>query len=511
MDWNKYLYETIKKRIEADNKAPIFLVSNTEGKMQALNNHVILEYIDLYSNKLKEYEGKVCVIYHNIDEMLVGFIIAAFSCKVKILIRRTSLDLEDAICDDILCMQKVLPIHMIYTKEGIRIVDDCKRVAQLNKGNVGFIQLSSGTTEASKAFCLSVEGLIRSAQHIEKVQHVDRNSVFLSYLTLSHIYGFVSGFILPIITGAKGLLCKTSYIKDNPDLLFKIIATEKVTHASVIMSTLIQGIENKSRDWDLSSLVCASLGGEKVDIDTFNRLLKEMNYLGMNKTALVNSYGMSEKGSISMEDPYIGNALCKVDGNTYASVGNNLFEDTEIIIIDNKFRKVAEYEEGMIGIASPYMAVGYFKEGTFYDLEYVMVDNKKYYCNGDKGVIIGKKVFVTGRLINTITYNGLKVAADSLNESINRMLRGYSVEAKRCYTFNFPGHVNYVVCFIDYSGKINDTVIKGVCEKVEILHHICIKDVWVSNYEGHGLNKISLPDIIKKYELYLAEKMNQEG
>lgn len=511
MEWNKYLHETIKKRIEADHKAPIFWVSNAEGKMQAFNNHAILKYIDLYSNKLKEYEGKVCAIYHNIDEMLAGFIIAAFSCKVKVLIRRTSLDLEDAICDDVLCLQKVLPIHMIYTKEGIRIVDDCKSVTQPDKGNVGFIQLSSGTTEASKAFCLSVEGLIRSAQHIERIQHVDGNSVFLSYLTLSHIYGFVSGFILPMITGAKGLFCRTSYIKDNPDLLFSIIATEKVTHASVIMSTLIQGIEGKSRDWDLSSLVCASFGGEKVDIDTFNRLLAEMNCLGMSKTALVNSYGMSEKGSISMEDPYIGNTLCRVDGNIYVSVGNDLFEDTEIIIIDDKFCKAAEYEVGMIGIASPYMAVGYFKERTFYDLEYVTVDNKKYYCNGDRGVIIDNKVFVTGRLINTITYNGLKVAADSLNESINRMLRDYSVEVKRCYTFNFPGHVNYVVCFIDYSGEIKDTVIKGICEKVEMLHHICIKDVWISNYEGQGLNKISLPDIIKKYECYLTENMNQEG
>ena len=506
MDWNKYLYEIINKRIEADHEAPIFSISNTEGKMHDLNNYAILEYIDHYTNELKKYEGKVCAIYHNIDEMLVGFIIAAFSCKVKILIRRTSLELDDAICVDVLELKKVLPIQLIYTKDGIYSVEDCALATEHKMDYVDFIQLSSGTTEASKAFCLSVEGLIRSAQHIEKVQHVDGDSMFLSYLTLSHIYGFISGFILPIISGAKGLLCKTTYIKDDPDLLFNIIATEKVTHVSVIMSTLIQGIKNKSRDWDLSSLVCASLGGEKVDIDTFNRLLTEMNYLGMKKMALVNSYGMSEKGSISMEDPYIGNTLCKIGGNTYVSVGNNLFEDTDIIIIDDNLCRAGENEEGIIGIASPYMAVGYFKESIFYDLEYVMVDNKKYYCNGDKGFIKDNKVFVTGRLVNTITYNGLKVAADLLNESINRMLRDYSVEAKRCYTFNFPDYVNYVVCFIDYPGEITNVVKKAICERVEMLHHVCIKDVWISNYEGHGLNKISLPDIINKYKLYLAGK-----
>lgn len=508
MDWNKCLYDTIKNRIETNSKVPIFFLSNSEGRMHALNNYTILKYVDCYADVLIRYSGKVCIIYHNVDEMLVGFIIAAFRCKVKILIRRTSLDSDEAICDDILGLKKVLPIQLVYKRDGIHIVEDCDIFVQPNTGKFDFIQLSSGSTGASKAFCLSVEGLIRSAQHIEKVQHVDGDSVFLSYLTLSHIYGFVSGFILPIISGAKGLFCKASYIKDNPDLFFYIIETEKVTHTSVIMSTLIHGIENKSRDWNLSSLVCVSLGGEKVDIDTYSRLLTEMNCLGMSKTALVNSYGMSEKGSISMEDPYIGNTLCEIEGSTYVSVGNNLFEDTEIIIIDDKFCRVAENEEGMIVIASPYMAVGYFKESAFHALEYVMVDNKKYYCNGDKGFIKGNKAFVTGRLVNTITYNGLKVAADSLNESINRMLRDYSVEIKRCYTFNFPGYVNYVVCFIDYIGQINDTIIKNVCKKVKLLYHICITDVWVGNYEGQGLNKISLPDIIKKYEFYLAEKMD---
>lgn len=96
-----------------------------------------------------------------------------------------------------------------------------------------------------------------------------------------------------------------------------------------------------------------------------------------------------------------------------------------------------------------------------------MVDNKKYYCNGDKGFIKDNKVFVTGRLVNTITYNGLKVAADLLNESINRMLRDYSVEAKRCYTFNFPDYVNYVVCFIDYPGEITNVVKKPYAKELK--------------------------------------------
>ena len=506
MDWNKYLLDTIRKRIETDSKTPMFMLADSEGIMHALNNNVILEFIDHYINELKIHFGKICVIYHNIDEMLIGFIIAAFRCNVKILIRRTTLDSAEAICEDMKKLEKALPIHLVYTKDGIKTVGNSAISTSADSSDFDFIQLSSGTTEASKAFCLSIEGLVKSAQHIEKVQHVDANSIFLSYLTLSHIYGFVSGFILPIISGAKGLFCKTGYIKDAPELLFSIIAREKVTHTSAIMSTLIQGINNKSRDWDLSSLVCVSLGGEKVDIDTFNMLLAEMNLLGMRNTALVNSYGMSEKGSISMEDPYNGNTLYEINGSTYVSVGNDSFEDIEIIIIDDNLCKISENKEGMIGIASLYLAIGYFKENSFYSLEYTMVDNRKYYCNGDKGFINDNKVFVTDRVVNTVTYNGLKIAAYLLNESINRLLKKHCVKVNRCYTFNYPNYVNCVVCFIDCSEEISDIIKKDICEKVEIFYHIKISSIWADSYEGHGLNKISLPDIIKKYECYLKEK-----
>lgn len=60
MDWNKYLYEIINKRIEADHEAPIFSISNTEGKMHDLNNYAILEYIDHYTNELKNMRESLC-------------------------------------------------------------------------------------------------------------------------------------------------------------------------------------------------------------------------------------------------------------------------------------------------------------------------------------------------------------------------------------------------------------------------------------------------------------------
>ena len=506
MEWNSYLYETIKKRILKYPNKPIFRISDSKGNMASLSNSIIMENIKLYSGILEKYTGKICAIYHEFDEGFVGFVIAAFRCNVKLLIRRTTIDAGDEVQEDLCFLQKVLPVQLIFSKNGVCQIDTMLIAEDEPSKECDFVQLSSGTTDSSKAFCLSVEGLIKSAKHIENVQHVDCQSIFLSYLTLSHIYGFVSGFMLPIISGAVGLFCKTNYIKNDSTLLLRILSKEKVTHTSIIMNTLLLGLKEKDYDWDLSSLVCASLGGEKVDIATYEILLREMMNLGMSKTALVNSYGMSEKGSISMGDPYVGNYLYEKEEKVYVSVGSAIYDDTEIIVFDENYDKVDEDVEGMIGVCSPYISRCYYQQNMLHNLNLITIDNKEWYHNGDCGFLHDGKVFVTGRKINTITYNGLKILADILNESIIKTVNAYSLNAKRCFCFNYPGQINYVVCFIDYSGSIDNTIIDAVREYILDEYHIKISDFWNESYVGHGLKKISLPDIISKYTVYLDKR-----
>lgn len=520
MDWNEYLYFKIKEKLEKNPGKAIFKISDPDENIIPLDNQTVADQIEMYSSILADYNGKICVIYHGVDEKLVGFIIAAFRCHVKILIRRTTLDFKEELRDDLLFLQEILPIQLAFVDENMQqtnfeMIEDRDGILILNtndsnKENVefkyDFIQLSSGTTDSSKAFCLTIEGLIKSAEHIQDVHHVSEESIFLSYLTLSHIYGFVSGFLLPLISGATGVFCKTSYIKNNPTLLFEILSSEKVTHASVIMNTLLLGLKEKNAQWDLSELVCASLGGEKVDMSTYEFLLNEMTGLGMPKNALVNSYGMSEKGSITMEDPAVGNCLYKKDNKGFVSVGNDKYIDTEIIVFDEKFNIVSEGIEGMIGVHSPYLSKFYFNKGRIYDLKTITIDNKEYYHNGDCGFINAGKVFVTGRKVNTITYNGLKIAAEILNESIGKLLNDYGVTVKRCFCFNYPEWVNYVVCFVDYDQKIENGIFEDIKQRVLNEYHVDICDFWVDDYNGHGIGKISLPDIITKYTLHMKEE-----
>ncbi len=506
MDWNNYLYQKLTENSDEQLNRAIFKISDSKGILSSISNQEVINKANDYIGLLKSECGKICIIYHEIDAELFGFIIAAFCCHIKILIRRTSMESENDIKKDIEFVQSIVPVHMIYTDSIFEKVD-CLNVAE-EYDQYDFIQLSSGTTDSAKAYCLTLEGIIKSAIHIQQVQHVSYNSKFFSYLTLSHIYGFVSGFLLPIVSDSVGIFCKTSYVKSNPSLLFKLFTRDKVTHTSAIISTLFKGLELKDDAWDLSSLVCISLGGEKVDISTYRDLLKELKKYNMNENALVNSYGMSEKGSITMEDPYSGNDIYENDGKVYVSVGNAKYYETEIVIFDDDLQFVSDGIEGMVGIKSPYLAKYYYQKGKQFPLFTVTVDKNKWYLNGDCGFIHDKKAYITGRKVNTITYNGLKIAADILNEKILSLLNLYHLNVKRCFCFNYPSINNHVVCLIDRLESIDKDIINSISGQIINEYHVHIADFWFTQYEGKGIGKISLPDVIEKYSFMLNKNGN---
>lgn len=497
MDWNKYLYQKVAEKIINNKVKTLFKISDSKGILNSLSAHEVINNANDYISLLKSESGKICVIYHEIDVKLIGFIIAAFFCHVKILIRRTSMNSENDVRMDIEFVQSIIPVHMIYTDSKFEIVECLTEVEEYNQYD--FIQLSSGTTNSAKAYCLTLEGIIQSAIHIQQVQHLSYNSKFFSYLTLSHIYGFVSGFLLPIVSDSVGIFCKTSYLKSDPSLLFKLLTREKVTHTSAIISTLIKGLELKDEVWDLSSLVCISLGGEKVDISTYNHLLKELKIFNMNENVLVNSYGMSEKGSITMEDPYYGNCIYENNGKLYVSVGDAKYYDTEIAIFDDDLKILCDGKDGMIGVKSPYLAKYYYKKRKQYILDTVTVGNNKWYLNGDCGFIHDSKAFITGRKVNTVIYNGLKISADILNERILVLLNLNHLNIRRCFCFNYPSINNYVVCLIDSRETIDKDIINNISRQILNEYHIHIVDFWITQYEGKRLEKISLPDVIEKY------------
>lgn len=85
-------------------------------------------------------------------------------------------------------------------------------------------------------------------------------------------------------------------------------------------------------------------------------------------------------------------------------------------------------------------------------------------------------------------------------------MKEHNYEVTRSFCFNYPGLVNHIVCFVDSSDFLEDATWEVVRMKILSEYHVNIADYWFEKYEGHGIGKISLPEIIKKYDAHLKEK-----
>lgn len=488
-----------------------------DGSIESYSYHDINKKIEFYSKILKNHSGKYCAVYHTVNVDLLGFILAAFRNNVKIVIRRTSLQDETELRHDLSEVMMTIPLDSAFITPGFvlpdgkeeitgfwRLLNPCSYANPHSEDTeFDFIQFSSGSTGYPRAFCLTLEGLIASADYIRQYHTVRKESVVFSYLTLSHIYGFCTGFVLPIIADAQCVLAETSIIRNNPLALFEVIERYKVTHSAVIMATLkaalqLQSIQSKR--YDLSSIYCLSLGGEKINPEMLLSVEREMALYGVRKHALVNSYGMSEKGAVAMENPDYGNSDCCYKGNSYLAVGPVDKFDVEIGIFDEDFKKLQENIEGFVGIASPYLAHVYFEERTLLPVPLLIHRGIGYYLNGDLGFCHEGKAFITGRLARTIVFNGLKVSGEKLDTFAEALLRKLGCKLKRCYFFNLPKQINEIVCLIDTNQSISIKTKTALQTAVYKEFHVIISDIFIASYDNeNGIGKLSLPKIISAY------------
>jgi acyl-CoA synthetase (AMP-forming)/AMP-acid ligase II len=493
-----------------------------DGSFETYSYSKIVERENFYDTLLKKYAGKICGVYHVLDLDLLGFILAAFNNHVKLVIRRTTLNNGDELHHDIREVMQTVPLDMVFItpsihlKEGIEeirgfwlLINSCDAIdSNYNGEEYDYIQFSSGSTGTPHAFCLTLEGLLASADYIRQDHNVRKDSVIFSYLTLSHIYGFCTGFMLPLLVNAQCVLTDTSIIKANPLTLFKVIESCKVTHAAVVIATIKDALQLQKvrrKHIDLSSIYCMSMGGEKVDYAMVSSITQELAQYGVRKQALVNSYGMSEKGAVAMEKPDIGNTTYCYNGNVCLAVGPTTRLDVKLKIFDSSFKQVPDDIQGFVGIASPYLAHFYFESRNLLPMQLSISDGVGFYLNGDLGFCHNGKVYITGRTARTVVYNGLKVAGERLDSFAEEFLNEQGCKLKRCFFFNIPGKINKVVCLIDSNDVINNKCKEALQNIIHKEFHIFIFEFFITSCIETGIGKVSVPNVINAY---LREKRN---
>lgn len=503
---DEQLFERLTRTVESNPKNILFSIVRSIDCIEDISYSEILGCMISYDAILKNFPARICVIYHRFDANFAGFVLSALKNHVKILIRRTSLTELKNFYSDFEMLEKHIPVGMIFSDLPLSGEFQVAGVDLFLKSEEvftqplqwDFIQFSSGSTNTPAGFALNFNALAESAEHVIDVTKISLESICLSYLTLSHIYGFVTGFVVPILSGARCFYCSTELVKDKPELLLELTAKKKITHICAIIKTFERVLEVKKDAYDLSSLFCVSIGGEKLNFESYVKVKATLTNYGMNPSGLVNSYGMSELGALTMENPLKDNAVIEHDSRKVLAVGESDYKDLIIKIFDDNHNELSDNMEGLIGISAHNIADFYFCERELHKVKKFFIAGRKYYFNGDCGFLSEGKVYITGRKDNTIIYNALKISGAFFKEFVMNELLALSLPNVDCLIFNLPNAADKIICYMN-AEKIKPELLIALADRIKEKLHVNIYEFFVEPYPSTGIEKLSISKVIKMY------------
>ena len=172
------------------------------------------------------------------------------------------------------------------------------------------IQFTSGTTSAPKAVRLSTAGLQKSVHNCQEVWGYSQDSITVTWAPHSHIFGLVTGILLPLYTGATTVVMPPSEVGSNPLSWLETISRYRATHSGgpdFAFQSCCSARTDASRSFDLRSWRCAISGGELVREKTMHQFAETFSADGFRIEAFCPSYGMSENSglvsSIRIDEP----------------------------------------------------------------------------------------------------------------------------------------------------------------------------------------------------------------
>ncbi|MDD3028858.1 MAG: AMP-binding protein [Alphaproteobacteria bacterium] len=308
----------------------------------------------------------------------------------------------------------------------------CDRI-EANYPGVAFVQLTSGSTARAKGVKISFDNLLYNLKSCRDMWQVDSDSVTVTWAPHSHIFGLVTGLLLPIYTGSTSVIIPPSDFSKDPLSWIEAISRYRGTHSGApnfaYETCASKYSERRMRDIRLDSWQVAGCGGETVKQNTLNNFSAKFSDHGFDPRSFCPSYGMSENSgvvcSVRKSDP---GKYCVV--NREALLHNRIEESetmdegrsialtsmgeppdgTEIFIVNpNTLSPLVEGLLGEIVISSPSLPLGYIEQSL--DAEFIVLKDrdgidKRFFRTGDIGFIKTGSLFVTGRLKEVIIIKG---------------------------------------------------------------------------------------------------------
>ncbi len=245
---------------------------------------------------------------------------------------------------------------------------------------------------------------LRLIETVQQVTGVNRTTISLGVLPLSHSYGIAFSNTGSFF-GGKAVVLKWWNVEEA----LKAIQTFRITHIAAVPTMYVQMLEFPDLDkYDLSSLEDCNSGGAALPVEV---ALKWKQKIGVD---IREGWGLTESGATTTGQP--ADLPPK-----YGSVGKCLLKCNTIKVFDEKDRELPPGQRGEIVVKGPTLMKGYWNQpedtaqtirnGWLYtgDIGYMNEDGYLYITDRKKDIIIRGGENVSPREVEEVLYQHPKV------------------------------------------------------------------------------------------------------
>jgi 8-amino-7-oxononanoate synthase len=319
----------------------------------------------------------------------------------------------------------------------------------INTETIAFLQYTSGSTGTPKGVILTHGNLIHNSRTIYTGFEHTRHDIGVFWLPTYHDMGLIGGIIQPLFCGCPNIIMSPLTFMQKPFRWLAAITKYGGTTSggpNFAYDLCVRQITDEQvEQLDLSSWKLAFNGAEPVLAETMEAFARKFERCGFRYESFYPCFGLAEStllvsGGFRATPPLvcefdpdalaIGKAINATDDTLkkvkLVSSGQKVLPDAKLAIVDPETCvKCSDRIVGEIWISSPSVAKGYWQEAEATEQTFkAKIDGDKtttYMRTGDLGFMIGKELFVTGRIKDLIIVRGVNIYPQDIEATVQRM------------------------------------------------------------------------------------------
>jgi surfactin family lipopeptide synthetase A len=397
-------------------------------------------------------------------------------------------------------------------------------VGEAERGDIAFIQFSSGSTGDPKGVVLTNDNLLTNMRAMTIRMEVTTADIFLQWMPLTHDMGMIGFHISPIFAQANQYLMPPALFIRNPLFWLEEVSTHKVTITCSpnfgYRFLLAQYRSDRDYQWDLSNLKYIMNGAEPISAELCIRFMDELSKYKLSSQAMCCVYGMAEAClGITCPDPGTSLSLRKLKRDSLG-IGEQVIEageedkyvsfvevgypllDCAIKICDQDKNILKEDVIGNIWIKGRSVTKRYYNNDSETNR---IIDSESWLLTGDVGFIRNGRLVVTGRTKDIIFIDSQNFYAHDIERVVNKVGGIVLGEVAACSAIDEVSKEESLLVFVRYKKKLKDFAPLALAIKEQINYDLGINAKYV----------VPVKKVLKttsgKVQRYLMQKAYQDG